>query len=93
MFIEKQKIRKIIFMVFSMLVMTVSIGLIDCIWLTLKEIEYVGNDLNLHVIIEPCNNAVNVFKNNPFWFCVKLIFAFIAGGLISDKIFIKLGVI
>jgi hypothetical protein len=93
MFINKEKIRKIIFLLFCSVVLTVTVSLTYYITF-FEEAEMISNQEKLKKI-EICNEDVdtsNTLENPTNFFFFKLITAFFAGGLLSDRLFIKLGV-
>ena len=89
MHIQKQLIRQYIFVLFAILILWISCVLVYHITLS----EETGNEkTNSQNEKDICtNNTSNVFIYISF--CYKLIGAFFAGSIISDKTFLKFGVI
>jgi hypothetical protein len=86
MFANKQFIRNFIFGVFCVLILCISLALVYYITLfdEKSEVPIVETDE------EKCEKSENMLIST---FILKIIGAFFAGGLVSDRIFLKIGII
>ncbi len=86
MFANKQIIRNIIFAVFCVLILCLSLVLLYYITIFDEKVE-----VTIEAIEEDmCEKSKNMSMTT---FIFKIICAFFAGGLVSDKLFLKLGII
>jgi hypothetical protein len=87
MFINKQTVRNFVFCVFSVLILMLSVTL--TYYITFYEIE---NDKNVEVNKRNTNDVCQ--ENNSIFnhIYMKIVLAFFAGGIVSDRIFLKMGV-
>jgi len=95
MFNKKGLMRNLIFAVFCVLILMVTFALTYQIALEDKQMEMKSNKIkneNFEEKVESCNEACNV-NYFIYSFCFKMMAAFFAGGIISDGLFIKFGVI
>jgi hypothetical protein len=86
MFTNKQFIRNVVFGVFCVLILCISLALVYYITLFDEKVEIpvVEVDTNL------CDKSGNMLLST---FIIKIMAAFFAGGLVSDRLFLKIGII
>jgi hypothetical protein len=82
MFVNKQLVRKYIFITFAILISIVSIGITVNF---LKEETLIGEKTPME---SECMNHYFIGS-----FILKTLLAFFAGGMVSDKIFIRMGIV
>jgi len=87
MFTNKQSLRNLVFCVFCLLIFSLSIAL--TYYITFSEEENL-NKLEINKIenTELCQES-NITSNT---FYLKIVLAFFAGGIVSDRLYLKLGV-
>jgi hypothetical protein len=87
MFTNKQTLRNLVFSVFCVLILTISFALTYYITFSQEE-----NYQKVEVIKienkEICQETYTVINS----FYLKIVLAFFAGGIVSDRLFLKLGV-
>jgi hypothetical protein len=83
MIINKTIVRNFIFALFALLTFSISMGLMYSLTIESKNITFEQQTL--------CDGKgyVNITQ---FSFFLKLMLAFVAGGLVSDRLFMKIGV-
>lgn len=87
MFTNKQTVRKFVFYVFCVLILMMSITL--TYYMTFYEKEYnIKVEMNKNESFDICQENNSIF-NHVY---TKIVLAFFAGGIVSDRIFLKLGV-
>jgi len=87
MFTNKQTARKFVFCVFSVFILWLSITI--TYYMTFYEIEYDKEiDVNKNETKNLCHENNSIFNH----IYTKIVLAFFAGGIVSDRIFLKMGV-
>lgn len=87
MFTNKKSIRNLVFCAFCLLILSLSIAI--TYYITFSEEEYINkleiNKIESTELCQESNTATNTFY-------LKIVLAFFAGGIVSDRLYLKLGV-